>query len=213
MLRWRLIVGAGLVAALAALCWLDVRADRPGAYLAPLAVAAAWLAAGEMLRLFRAGNSAPADWTVYAGVLLPVLASAAAVLWHDRPAGIPIGRLGWLALGLTAGLAAALIGEMRRYDAPGRSVAAAAQAALAVLYVGGLLGMLVQLRLVPGWDAAWPLLPLASMIGVVKLSDTCQYIAGRTLGKHKLAPRISPGKTWEGAIYGILLATAIGTMV
>jgi phosphatidate cytidylyltransferase len=42
----------------------------------------------------------------------------------------------------------------------------------------------------------------------VVLSDTGGYIAGVFLGKHKMAPSISPGKTWEG-VYGALAAVAI----
>lgn len=48
---------------------------------------------------------------------------------------------------------------------------------------------------------------LALMI-VVWLADTAAYFAGRRFGKHKLAPKISPGKTWEG-VAGALLITSI----
>ena len=44
-------------------------------------------------------------------------------------------------------------------------------------------------------------------LGVVWVSDTAAYFAGRALGRHKLAPGISPGKTWEG-VFGAFLATA-----
>jgi phosphatidate cytidylyltransferase len=103
-------------------------------------------------------------------------------------------------------------GEMRRYVSPGGSIARIAHAALSIAYVGGLLGILVQLRIVmpptqTGGVAG--LFPLVSMIAAVKLSDTCQYIVGRSVGRHKLAPLISPGKTWEGAVGGILLASLI----
>jgi phosphatidate cytidylyltransferase len=41
---------------------------------------------------------------------------------------------------------------------------------------------------------------LLIVVGVVVIADTAAYFAGRQFGKHKLAPSISPGKTWEGAI-------------
>jgi phosphatidate cytidylyltransferase len=46
---------------------------------------------------------------------------------------------------------------------------------------------------------------------VVQSSDVMQYCWGKLLGRHPLAPRISPHKTWEGLIGGVITATAIGT--
>jgi phosphatidate cytidylyltransferase len=65
----------------------------------------------------------------------------------------------------------------------------------------GLVGILV---LIPFWHAlAWLQLEparLLTMLGVVWVADTAAYFAGRAFGRHKLAPQISPGKTWEGAL-------------
>ncbi|MDP0498766.1 MAG: phosphatidate cytidylyltransferase [Verrucomicrobiota bacterium JB022] len=47
-------------------------------------------------------------------------------------------------------------------------------------------------------------------IGVAKFSDVGALLWGRTFGRHKLSPSISPGKTWEGVIGGIATATALG---
>lgn len=44
---------------------------------------------------------------------------------------------------------------------------------------------------------------------IVWLTDSGAYIFGRAFGKHKLAPRVSPNKTWEGSICGTLFATVI----
>jgi phosphatidate cytidylyltransferase len=56
-----------------------------------------------------------------------------------------------------------------------------------------------------------PWLVLAAM-AVVWVADTAAYFAGRALGRHKLAPAISPGKTWEGA-YGAFAAVAVYALV
>ena len=58
--------------------------------------------------------------------------------------------------------------------------------------------------LIPAWLAAaflqrLPWLFLAVLL-VVWIADTAAYFSGRAFGRHKMAPRISPGKTWEGAI-------------
>jgi phosphatidate cytidylyltransferase len=45
-------------------------------------------------------------------------------------------------------------------------------------------------------------------LGLIWIADTAAYLAGRAFGRHKLAPRISPGKTWEG-VAGALVATFI----
>ena len=49
------------------------------------------------------------------------------------------------------------------------------------------------------------------LVVVVQLSDVLQYVWGKLLGRHKIAPTISPSKTWEGFIGGILSATLVGT--
>jgi phosphatidate cytidylyltransferase len=45
---------------------------------------------------------------------------------------------------------------------------------------------------------------------IVQLSDVLQYVWGKTLGRHKIAPLVSPNKTWEGFIGGVATATLIG---
>jgi phosphatidate cytidylyltransferase len=56
-------------------------------------------------------------------------------------------------------------------------------------------------------QARSPWLALA-MMAIVWIADTAAYFSGRAFGKHKLAPWISPGKTWEG-VFGALAAVAL----
>lgn len=49
------------------------------------------------------------------------------------------------------------------------------------------------------------------LVVVVQMSDVFQYVWGKLAGRHKIAPVISPSKTWEGFIGGTLSATLLGT--
>lgn len=77
------------------------------------------------------------------------------------------------------------------------------------------LGMAVTgwLVLIGAWvavvelQARSPWFVLAAM-AIVWVADTAAYFAGRAFGRHRLAPAISPGKTWEG-VYGALAAVAV----
>ncbi|MCZ2490851.1 phosphatidate cytidylyltransferase [Dellaglioa carnosa] len=56
------------------------------------------------------------------------------------------------------------------------------------------------------------LMTLAYILIVIWTTDTGAYSFGRKFGKHKLAPHISPNKTWEGSIGGTLMATLLGSI-
>ncbi len=76
-----------------------------------------------------------------------------------------------------------------------------------ILYLGWLLSHLVALR---GLDDGrnWVFLALFATFA----SDTAAFFVGRALGRHKLAPAISPGKTWEGTIAGFLGAIIVSLL-
>ena len=62
---------------------------------------------------------------------------------------------------------------------------------------------------IPGFEGRNFLL-LFFLIAVVQLSDVFQYVFGKLMGKHKVAPKVSPSKTWEGLIGGGASATLLG---
>ena len=76
-----------------------------------------------------------------------------------------------------------------------------------ILYVGWLLSHLVALRLDGGRN--WIFLALFTTFG----SDTAAFFIGRAIGRHRLAPRISPAKTWEGAIAGVFGAIIVSLVI
>jgi phosphatidate cytidylyltransferase len=73
-----------------------------------------------------------------------------------------------------------------------------------VVLVGAWLGLVVLMRAGGPWLIVWVLF-------VVWGADIGAYFAGRAFGRHKLAVLVSPGKTWEGAVGGAVLAVAAGT--
>src|SRR5262249_2690636 len=62
---------------------------------------------------------------------------------------------------------------------------------------------------IPGYQPNAKL--LLYLVLVDQLSDVLQYVWGKLLGRHKIAPLVSPNKTWEGFLGGVLSATAVGT--
>ena len=62
---------------------------------------------------------------------------------------------------------------------------------------------------IPGF-AGKGLLLIAFLIATVQGSDVLQYVFGKLFGRHKVAPKVSPSKTWEGLIGGIASASLLG---
>jgi len=83
-----------------------------------------------------------------------------------------------------------------------RTIQEAATELVAPIYIGMPLGLLVALHALLGWRAT------LLLIGTVAVSDSAQYYSGRAFGRRPLAPTISPKKTVEGAIGGVVVGTA-----
>jgi phosphatidate cytidylyltransferase len=84
-------------------------------------------------------------------------------------------------------------------------------AVMTCVYFVGYIPALLMLP-VPGGPRANAAL-LFFLVLVVQLSDVLQYLWGRTLGRRRIAPHVSPNKTWEGFLGGVLSATAVGTAI
>jgi phosphatidate cytidylyltransferase len=85
---------------------------------------------------------------------------------------------------------------------------AAAAAVFAFTYIALPLGMLVELR--QQWAGAFYLLYL---LLVVWAGDIFAYFVGRSMGRHLMAPRISPKKTWEGAAASLVASVVVGWLL
>jgi phosphatidate cytidylyltransferase len=78
-----------------------------------------------------------------------------------------------------------------------------------ILYIGWLLSFFVALRQSDVEHGAWVFLALLCTFS----SDSFAYLLGRVFGKHKMAPYISPNKSWEGAAAGVVGAMLVSVLV
>ncbi len=97
------------------------------------------------------------------------------------------------------------------------AITAMAGTLLATLYLGGLAWFLVALRVKRSFHHhtleprfVGTTMTILMILLVVKFTDIGAYFGGRALGKHKLIPWLSPGKTWEGLFCGMFTAGLIG---
>ena len=228
MLHWRLIQAAIAITVVLGLAWLDHFGPRPGMIMLPLALLGAWMCAGELQGLCEKAaarrkeisiaeakqdrtSSIPWRPLVYVSTMFTVLAATAPMTLFYPDGGVS-GRTGWIAWGLIGGLILALMYEMATYDGPdqppGTIATRLSRTMFVIAYAGGLMGFVVQLRIISGgvWhdDCRWGMLALLTTIATVKLNDTGAYIAGHAFGRHRMTPKLSPGKTWEGTVGGYL---------
>ena len=219
MLRWRLISAALILAVVLALMWLDYAVGPTGAWLTPLLLVMALAATQELLDM--TGGAAedgkprlrPVGWTVYGAVAMVVLAASLPPTLHDA-SGDSTSAVGdeRFALGpplaaLMAGIALVMFGEVLRYKQPGGVLSSAALSVFIAAYIAVPMSFLAGLRFLGGNQLGMAALVCAVL--VVKCSDVGQYAFGRTLGRNKLAPRLSPGKTIEGAAGGLATACVV----
>lgn len=130
-------------------------------------------------------------------------------LWFQRAPGMVVTALlvatgyqtaNWMVLLVLGGPLALLVAHRERIPFSARPWLLALAGPL---YLGATLSYAVALRgLVQGRE--WVLLALLSTFSV----DTFAYLVGKAIGRHRMAPRISPGKTWEGAVAGLAAGVA-----
>jgi phosphatidate cytidylyltransferase len=178
----------------------------PVAVLAMIAGAVALLAVRELLKLAEGYRIQPFVWPTY--VLVALFFALLALTPRDTT---PLFSTA-LFVYSTAFAAAMvtfvfLVVGMRRADLTG-AFPSAMVSAFAFGYVALPLGFLVQLR--EQWAGAFLLLYL---LLVVWAGDIFAYFVGRSVGRHLMSPRISPKKTWEGAVASLVASLVVGWLL
>lgn len=190
MFKKRLLTTLWLVPLLFAAIWFD----EPVPWFTILAAIWGLLAVFEFYKLGEKVNMAPLVWFGLLWTLLFIISPQ----FDNRYLTAPV----LLASGVLISLVWVIVRRRRQRD-----FLSWAWTLVGILYVGFLLSYFVGLR---GLDDGrnWVFMVLIATFG----SDSAAYLIGSALGKHKLAPAISPGKTWEGTIAGFIGAIVIALL-
>lgn len=174
------------------------------------------IASLELTALLNATSARPSGNTVFGGIIALVLANWAPHVMgqlHQLPhlAGrlsydplTPVHALAWPLLTYAAIVMFAFIAQSAQFERPGFTMANISGTVLAVSYVGLLGSFLIQMRWFDG--PYHGIIPLAYLFTSAKGADTGAYTFGRLAGRRKLWPRLSPNKTIEGAVGGLIFA-------
>ena len=179
----RLLVAVVLLPVVLGIVWAG------GWWLFALALVGGLAALHELYRMARGLH--PIVLGGYAGLVLALV-------------GAQVGGLTWVFGGVLATVPAALlvffVSSVRQ-----NAVAAFATTLLGVVWIGGGIAYLVLVRDIPDNGR----LLVFTVLLTVFADDTAAFFVGRTIGRHRLAPAISPGKSWEGLVGGTVAGVAV----
>jgi phosphatidate cytidylyltransferase len=183
----RLLITAALLPAVIGIVYLG------GWWLFALALAAGLIALHELYVMGK--ELRPLVLAGYLGYVLALL-------------GAELGGIEWLAAGIlsTFFFAFVLYGLS---DIRTSATATFGVTLLGVLWIGAGLGLLLLVRDIPD-HGFWALI---AVMFTVFAADTAAFFVGRSIGRRKMAPAISPAKTWEGLIAGIAVAMLVAFLI
>jgi len=157
-----------------------------GWWLFGLALAGGILALHELYRISR--ELRPLVLGGYVGLVLTLL-------------GLQLGGVPWMLGGLLSTLLFSFV-VFGLSDVRPSATASLGVTLLGVVWVGGGIGFLLLVRDISE-NGFWALM---AVLFTVFAADTAAFFVGRAIGRHKMTPGISPGKSWEGFVAGMLAA-------
>jgi len=202
MLRTRLIVGAILIALTAGMLAFDQRFAPYYPFLFAVVAVLGLLGGAELVFLLPETRQ-PRLLMALIGIAAVLLGNWANLLFGPLVAGGLLGAL----FAFTATILATFLLEMATFEGPGHSVERISLTVWVVAYIGILPSFLVNLQL-GRTDGLGPV-SLALAIFVPKGCDIGAYFTGRLFGRHHMTRVLSPNKTWEGAVGGLLTAVLV----
>ena len=122
--------------------------------------------------------------------------------------GMQLGGVPWLLGGVLATLVLSFV-FFGLSDARPSATASFGTTLLGVVWVGGGLSFLLLVRDIPDYGF-WAVM---AVLFAVFAADTAAFFVGRAVGRHKMAPAISPGKTWEGFVAGVVAGTIMAFLL
>ncbi len=203
-MKTRILVGAALIGAVLSVYLLDAHVLHGTLASRAVLWILALLTLHEVLALGAKRIECGPGLFALGGIAVTTVVVPYLVASFDEPIQVP-GTL--LVLAAVVAMGVRLLGM-----APLRSAAVALpEAALlagAILSTAGLLCFLDRILVRHhGLDAA------LAVVAVVKCSDICGYFVGTSVGRRRIAPAISPKKTWEGTIGSVLGAAGTGALL
>lgn len=173
------------------------------------------LALAEYLNVTEAAGIKPFRWLTYTIAVVPiVVAWSSIVVAHQittthryglYASVLPFFRTWWvlpILLPVIFGIALVFRKDLQA------GLASSAASVFGVLYIAGSLSLLIALR----WDPVYDFLIIFILFSVWA-GDTAAYYVGRAFGRHKLAPIVSPNKSWEGAMASIIASVVVAFAV
>lgn len=210
MLGSRLLISAILIPAFVGLCVLDHKLGASALLLLALCALLVIRSVLELVLMLRHVDLQPSLPLTTFLALGVVGAGWVTHLSGNSPAESSLLAFGPLALAFTGSVLLLFLKGAISFRQPGQSMQTLGSELLVVSYVGLLLAVTSQLRWVAGASAGY--LVLGSLVVAAKCGDIGAYSLGRLFGKRKMAPHLSPGKTWAGFV-GALLGAGGGALL
>jgi len=205
MLKKRILTSVcGLPILVAAIWGISSNPSDPSPWFTGLVAVLGILSVLEFFRLVNFSGTRP--FTVY-GIIVTLFF----IIFRDADLLEiiqPVFDYVWIVLLLLIGLVLPLLfSPIFRHTKGGTSFSSGLWTVTGIVYIGWMLGHLVAMR---GFEDGrnWVFYALFATFAY----DTAAFFTGRSLGRHKMAPKISPGKTWEGAAGGIVGAVLLSLL-